>query len=76
MATKNKEGRIRAGIGGWTYAPWRGMFYPKGLQHARELNHASRQVTAIEINGTFIARKNPRVSRSGATRRRTASCFR
>ncbi len=45
---------ILAGIGGWTFAPWRGgAFYPEGLPHARELEHASRQVTAIEINGTF-----------------------
>lgn len=44
---------IYAGIGGWTFAPWRGTFYPKGLPQARELDYASRQVTAIEINGTF-----------------------
>lgn len=45
---------IRAGIGGWTFAPWRGgAFYPDGLPHARELEHASRHVTTIEINGTF-----------------------
>jgi len=44
---------IRVGIGGWTYEPWRGVFYPKGLPHARELAHASRHVTSIEVNGTF-----------------------
>ena len=44
---------IRVGIGGWTYAPWRGVFYPPGLRQADELAHASRQVTSIEINGTF-----------------------
>jgi len=44
---------IRIGIGGWTYAPWRGTFYPKGLKQADELNFASRALTAIEINGTF-----------------------
>jgi uncharacterized protein YecE (DUF72 family) len=44
---------IRVGIGGWTYAPWRGTFYPPGLKHATELAHASRRVTTIEINGTF-----------------------
>lgn len=44
---------IRVGIGGWTYEPWRGVFYPKGLPHARELEHASRHVTSIEVNGTF-----------------------
>jgi uncharacterized protein YecE (DUF72 family) len=44
---------IRIGIGGWTYEPWRGTFYPPGLAHARELAYASRQLTSIEINGTF-----------------------
>ena len=44
---------IRVGIGGWVYEPWRGVFYPKGLPQARELEHASRHLTAIEINGTF-----------------------
>jgi uncharacterized protein YecE (DUF72 family) len=44
---------IRVGIGGWTFAPWRGTFYPEGLAQARELQFASRAVTAIEINGTF-----------------------
>jgi len=44
---------IRVGIGGWTFAPWRETFYPKGLKHADELNYASRHVTTIEINGTF-----------------------
>jgi uncharacterized protein YecE (DUF72 family) len=50
---------IRVGIGGWTFAPWRGPFYPKGLPAARELEHASRQVTAIEINGTFYRTQSP-----------------
>lgn len=53
------EGRIRAGMGGWTYEPWRDNFYPKGLPHARELEYASRQVTAIEINGTFYRTQKP-----------------
>lgn len=44
---------IRIGIGGWTYAPWRGTFYPKELKQADELHFASRALTAIEINGTF-----------------------
>jgi len=48
-----KQGPIRVGIGGWTYAPWRGPFYAEGLPAKRELEFASRHVTAIEINGTF-----------------------
>jgi uncharacterized protein YecE (DUF72 family) len=54
-----KAGRIRIGIGGWTYAPWRGSFYPAGLPQKRELEYASRQVTAIEINGTFYRTQAP-----------------
>ncbi len=50
---------IRVGIGGWTYEPWRGSFYPKGLRQADELNFASRAVTSIEINGTFYGSQKP-----------------
>lgn len=50
---------IRVGIGGWTYEPWRGVFYPPGLAHARELAHASRHLTTIEINGTFYGTQKP-----------------
>src|SRR4249920_2602285 len=50
---------IRVGIGGWVYEPWRGVFYPKGLPHARELSPASRNVTSIEINGTFYGTQKP-----------------
>src|SRR5262249_49023781 len=50
---------IRVGIGGWVYEPWRGVFYPKGLPHARELAHASRVLTSIEINGTFYGSQKP-----------------
>jgi uncharacterized protein YecE (DUF72 family) len=50
---------IRVGIGGWVFPPWRGVLYPAGLAHARELGYASRQVTAIEINGTFYGSQKP-----------------
>jgi uncharacterized protein YecE (DUF72 family) len=50
---------IRVGIGGWTYEPWRGAFYPPGLPHARELNYASRRLSTIEINGTFYRTQKP-----------------
>lgn len=50
---------IRVGIGGWVYAPWRGTFYPKGLPQVRELAHASRHLTSIEINGTFYSTQKP-----------------
>ncbi len=48
-------GKIRAGIGGWTFEPWRGVFYPEGLTQKRELEFASRAVTSIEINGTYYS---------------------
>ena len=54
-------GRIRAGIGGWTYEPWEETFYPPDLPKKSQLNYASRQVTAIEINGTFYRLQKPAV---------------
>jgi len=50
---------IRVGIGGWTFAPWRSNFYPAGLVQRRELEYASRQLTAIEINGTYYGVQKP-----------------
>ena len=50
---------IRIGIGGWTYEPWRGAFYPDKWPHKRELEYASRQVTAIEVNGTYYSTFKP-----------------
>jgi uncharacterized protein YecE (DUF72 family) len=52
-------GAIRIGIGGWTYEPWRGTFYPDELPQKRELEFASRQLTSIEINGTFYGSQKP-----------------
>lgn len=50
---------IRVGIGGWTFEPWRGTFYPEGLAQKKELEYASRQLTAIEINGTYYSGFKP-----------------
>jgi uncharacterized protein YecE (DUF72 family) len=52
-------GDIRIGISGWTYAPWRGIFFPPGLRQREELAYASRHVRSIEINGTFYALQKP-----------------
>jgi uncharacterized protein YecE (DUF72 family) len=52
MARSKASGRIRVGIGGWIYAPWRGVFYPKGLKQADELAYAASHLTSIEINAT------------------------
>jgi len=54
------DGRIRVGIGGWTYEPWRGVFYPPGLPQKRELEYASQQLSVIEINATFYGRQSPK----------------
>ena len=51
--------KIRIGVSGWTYGPWRGEFYPKGLVQKRELEYASRQMNSIEINGTFYSLQRP-----------------
>lgn len=56
---ENRESRIRIGIGGWTYEPWRGSFYPEGLTQKRELEYASRHMTSIEINGTYYGSQKP-----------------
>ncbi|RED17023.1 DUF72 domain-containing protein [Parasphingopyxis lamellibrachiae] len=50
---------IRAGIGGWTYKPWRGTFYPEGLRQADELSYAAGRLGAIEINGTYYRLQKP-----------------
>ncbi|HEY1934962.1 MAG TPA: DUF72 domain-containing protein [Acetobacteraceae bacterium] len=52
-------GNIHVGTGGWTYEPWRGTFYPKGLPHRRELEFASSKLTSIEINGTYYSTFKP-----------------
>jgi uncharacterized protein YecE (DUF72 family) len=54
------EGKIRIGIGGWTYAPWRGVFYPDKWPQAKECEYATRAMTAIEINATFYGRQKPK----------------
>jgi uncharacterized protein YecE (DUF72 family) len=59
--SKKIAGRIRAGMGGWNYEPWRTTFYPKQVSKAQELHYASRQVTAIEVNGTFYRLQSPAV---------------
>jgi uncharacterized protein YecE (DUF72 family) len=50
---------IHVGVGGWTFEPWRGSFYPQGLPHKRELEYASRHLTSIEINGTYYGAQKP-----------------
>jgi uncharacterized protein YecE (DUF72 family) len=58
-AETQDSSRIRVGVGGWTYEPWRNNFFPGGLPHSRELEYASRQLTAIEVNGTYYGTLKP-----------------
>lgn len=56
---RSARGTVRIGIGGWTYEPWRGLFYPPGLPHSHELAHASSKLTSIEVNSTFYKSQTP-----------------
>jgi uncharacterized protein YecE (DUF72 family) len=59
LMSKIIPGTIRIGVGGWTYAPWRGAFYPEKLPQKGELEYMSRQLTSIEINGTYYGSQKP-----------------
>lgn len=54
-----RGGRIFVGVGGWSFAPWRGEFYPRGLPQTRELSYMSSQLNSIEINSTFYRLQTP-----------------
>jgi uncharacterized protein YecE (DUF72 family) len=62
-----KAGKIRLGIGGWTFAPWRGVFYPEKLAQAKELSYAASHLTSIEINGTYYGSQKPASYRKWAS---------
>jgi uncharacterized protein YecE (DUF72 family) len=57
--TKHQTGSVRIGISGWNYKGWRGVFYPPGLPHRRELEYAASHFPTIEINGTFYSMQRP-----------------
>jgi uncharacterized protein YecE (DUF72 family) len=62
----SEQGQIRIGVGGWTFEPWRGVFYPEGLAQKKELGYASRKLTAIEINATYYGSQKPESFRKWA----------
>ena len=67
----------RIGISGWSYVPWRGVFYPKGLSQKANSSTPAARLNSIEINGTFYSLQRPVEFRSrGTSRRRTISCSR
>jgi len=53
------SGKIRAGMGGWTFEPWEGTFYPEKLSRKKQLEFASRAVPTIEVNGTYYSGFTP-----------------
>src|SRR5580704_13690603 len=61
-----KSSHIYTGVGGWNFAPWRGVFYPKGLPQAQELAYAGSHLTSIEINSTFYGSQKPESFRKWA----------
>src|SRR5574338_84456 len=58
---RERNARVKVGIAGWNFAPWRDNFYPKGLPQRRELEFASRHLATIEINSTFYHAQTPKV---------------
>ena len=61
-----KSGQIYIGVGGWTFAPWRGVFYPEKLAQSKELQYAGSKLTSIEINGTYYGSQKPESFRKWA----------
>ena len=62
-----KSGNIFIGVGGWTFEPWRGVFYPEKLTQAKELSYAASKLTSIEINGTYYGSQKPESFRKWAS---------
>ena len=61
-----KSGHLYIGVGGWTFAPWRGVFYPEKLAQSKELSYAASKLTSIEINGTYYGSQKPESFRKWA----------
>ena len=59
MGSSRHTARVRIGISGWRYTPWRGVFYPEELPQRLELHYASRILPTIEINGSFYSLQYP-----------------
>jgi uncharacterized protein YecE (DUF72 family) len=72
---RSATGEIRIGVSGWTYSPWRGAFYPKGLPQKRELAYAATQFNALEINGTFYGMQMPASFAAWAAATPSGFCF-
>ena len=66
-ATASNGGQIYIGVGGWTFAPWRGVFYPEKLTQAKELEYAASKLSSIEVNGTYYGSQKPETFRKWAS---------
>ena len=66
-STAKNGGHIYIGVGGWTFEPWRGVFYPEKLTQAKELSYAASKLTSIEINGTYYGSQKPESFRKWAS---------
>ena len=53
------KAKIHIGVGGWTFEPWRGAYYPEKLPQRRELEHMGSTMTGVEVNGTFYGSQKP-----------------
>src|SRR4051794_28422627 len=74
-AVPTNSGNIYIGVGGWTFAPWRGVFYPEKLTQAKELEYAASKLTSIEINGTYYGSQKPESFRKWAREVRDGFVF-
>jgi uncharacterized protein YecE (DUF72 family) len=70
-----KVGQVRVGISGWTYPPWRGTFYPKGLRQRDELAFVAERLSSVEINGSFYALQRPTSFRKWREQTSEDFCF-
>jgi uncharacterized protein YecE (DUF72 family) len=66
QTSSKSAGKVYVGIGGWTFEPWRGVFYPEKLAQAKELSYAASKLTSIEINGTYYGSQKPESFRKWA----------
>ena len=44
---------LYAGTSGFSYASWKGTFYPKSLAGSKMLAHYAQRLTGVELNGSF-----------------------
>ena len=53
--------RVLTGTSGYSYAPWKGSFYPEDLPSSQMLRFYATRLPAVEINNTFYRMPRPAV---------------